>query len=257
MKTYLVAGVSNRKSIAYHCAKELQTQGAQLLFTAESPEHQGRIEKLFPECPCYILDVRESAAIKSLGSWVGSQGLKLSGMIHSIAWANYAEGIKPFHQTSWDDFSEAMKISCFSLVEMSEALREHFENDASVVTVSISNTKVASYGFMGPIKSALETSVSYLAKSFSKDSRVRFNAVCAGPLKTSASAGIPGYIDNYLYAEQLTLRKEALKTEEVAATMNFLLSPASSGINGTGILVDAGMAINTFDEDLVQRAMKV
>ena len=82
------------------------------------------------------------------------------------------------------------------------------------------------------------------------------NAVCAGPLKTSASAGIPGYVNNYLFAEQLTLRKAALKTEEVANTLIFLLSPVSSGINATGIVVDAGMSCNYFDQDVVNKAMR-
>jgi len=76
--------------------------------------------------------------------------------------------------------------------------------------------------------------------------------VGAGPLKTSASAGIPDYIDNYLFSEELTLRKEALKTQEVANTVCFLLSPQSSGINATTLLVDAGMSCNYFDQNIVK-----
>jgi enoyl-[acyl-carrier protein] reductase I len=254
---YFIAGVSNKKSIATAVAKMLIEQGHQCFFSAETQEHQDRVTKLFPGSQVYLLDVRDSASITSLGSQLLAEDVKLDGLLHSIAWANYAEGIKPFHQTPWPDFVEAMKISCFSLIELSQALKPCFTPAASVVTVSISNTRVASYGYMGPIKSTLETSVAYLAKSFSADSRIRFNAVQAGPLKTSASAGIPGYIDNYLYAEQLTLRKEALKTEEVAYTISFLLSPLSSGINATGILVDAGMSVNTFDEALVSKASQL
>ena len=96
----------------------------------------------------------------------------------------------------------------------------------------------------------------FLAKSFSQFSRVRFNAVAPGLLKTSASAGIPGYVDSYLYAEQATLRKQAVQTEEVANVAAFLLSPRSSGINAQSIVVDAGMSINYFDRDLVRRAMR-
>ncbi len=96
-----------------------------------------------------------------------------------------------------------------------------------------------------------------MAKSFSSFSEVRFNAVCAGPLKTSASAGIPGYIENYLYAEQLTMRHRALDTVEVANTVVFLLSPLSSGINATGIVVDAGMSANYFDEKVVQSYSRI
>ena len=90
-----------------------------------------------------------------------------------------------------------------------------------------------------------------MAKSFSDFSRIRFNAVCAGPLKTSASAGIPGYINNYIYSEQLMLRKKALHTSEVADTAAFLLSSRSSGINGERIVVDGGMSCNYFDQKVV------
>ena len=112
------------------------------------------------------------------------------------------------------------------------------------------------YGYMAPIKAALDSSLVFLAKSFSRFSRIRFNAVAPGLLKTSASAGIPGYVESYLYAEQVTLRKRAVETEEVASTAAFLLSPASSGINAQHIIVDAGMSVNYFDRDLIRRAMR-
>jgi enoyl-[acyl-carrier protein] reductase I len=102
----------------------------------------------------------------------------------------------------------------------------------------------------------LENTVCYLAKSFSEFSKIRFNSVGAGPLKTSASAGIPDYIDNYLYSEELTLRKENLKTEEVAQTALFLLSNKSSGINAQNIIVDAGMSSNYFEQKVVKGFVK-
>ncbi len=112
------------------------------------------------------------------------------------------------------------------------------------------------YGYMGPAKAALDSSLAFLAKSFSAFSQVRFNSVNAGLLKTSASAGIPGYIDSYLHAEQLTLRKKALTTEEVANAAAFLLSERSSGINAQGIVLDAGMSINYFDRDMIKKATR-
>ena len=75
-------------------------------------------------------------------------------------------------------------------------------------------------------------------------------------LKTSASAGIPGYIDSYLYAEQVIPRKEALQTEEAASVAVFLLSPRSSGIQAQNLIVDAGMSINYFDADVIHKVMK-
>ena len=116
----------------------------------------------------------------------------------------------------------------------------------SVVTISISTTRMAAenYGYMAPVKAAMDSSLCFLAKSFSKFSRVRFNAVCPGLLKTSASAGIPGYVDSYLFAEKATLRKEAVKTDEVASAVAFMISPRSAGINAQGIVIDAGMGTN-------------
>ena len=112
------------------------------------------------------------------------------------------------------------------------------------------------YGYMAPAKAALDSSLCFLSKSFSAFSQIRFNSVNAGLLETSASAGIPGYVDSYLYAEELTLRKKALTTREVANAAVFLLSERSSGINAQGIVLDAGMSINYFDRDMVKKAMK-
>ena len=137
------------------------------------------------------------------------------------------------------------------------SVANHFKDilapDASVVTISISTTTMASenYGFMAPVKAALDSSIAFLAKSFSDFSQVRFNAVAPGLLKTSASAGIPGYVDSYLFAEQVIPRKQAVQTQEAANVASFLLSPRSSGMNAQMVVVDAGMAINYFDADVI------
>jgi enoyl-[acyl-carrier protein] reductase I len=109
---------------------------------------------------------------------------------------------------------------------------------------------------MAPVKAALESVVVFLAKSFSRFSNVRFNAVAPGLLKTASSAGIPGYVDAYLFAEQVIPRGRAVQTEEAAATACFLLSPRSSGINAQTIVVDAAMAINYFDDGIVDKVMR-
>ena len=181
-----------------------------------------------------------------------------SSDLHSIAFADYEGGMRPFHETTKSQFLRAVDISCYSLIALCNALKELLQPDASVVTISISTTRMASenYGFMAPIKAALDSSLAFLAKSFSRFSKVRFNAVGPGLLKTSASAGIPGYIDSYLYAEQIIPRHEAVETEEAANVAVFLLSPRSSGINAQTLVVDAGMSINYFDAEIVRRAMK-
>lgn len=252
-KSFLVTGVANKKSIATQVTRELLENGAFVYLSVQTEEHKEKAQKLFPDCPILVVDVQKSKDLSTLTQYFQDKQAQLDGLLHSIAFANYAEGIKPFHETSWEDFALATQVSCHSLMAISNALKNILHPQASVVTISISNTKATSYGHMGPVKAMLESSVGYLAKSFSAFSEVRFNAVCAGPLKTSASAGIPGYIDNYLFAEKLILRKKALKTQEVANTVLFLLSPRSSGVNGTGVLVDGGMILNTFDEEVVQK----
>jgi enoyl-[acyl-carrier protein] reductase I len=179
------------------------------------------------------------------------------GLVHSIAFADYVGGVKPFHETSKDQFMRAFDVSCFSLISLANALQDLFHQDASVVTISISTTRMASenYGFMAPIKAALDSSLAFLTKSFSRFSRVRFNAVAPGLLKTSASAGIPGYVDSYLFAEKVIPRGSAVQTREAANVAVFLLSPRSSGIVAQSIVVDAGMSINYFDGEIVKRVV--
>ncbi len=258
-KTFLVFGVANRKSVAWAIAKSLEEQGAQVVYSVRSEARRKSLEAQLAGKPVFVCDVEHEGAVGRLASDVATAGhAPLQGIVHSIAFANYREGFKPFHETKRADFLQATAVSAFSLVEIARAFRPHLAPNASIVTIGISSLLVTpdNYGYMGPIKAALESAVRFLAKSFSADSAVRFNAVGAGPLKTSASAGIPGYIESYLYAEKLTFRKQNLETQEVANAALFLLSERSSGINGSTLVVDAGLGLNYFDQEIIQRAMR-
>ncbi len=256
-KTYLVFGVANRKSVAWHIARTLEEEGARVLYSVRSPARLESLQKLLDGRKTFVCDVEDPEQTRKLSAEVGQETDGLHGIVHSLAYANYSEGMKPFHETRREDFLQAVSISCFSLVEIANAFKGLLDKDASVVTIGISSQVTAeNYGYMSPIKAALESSCRFLAKSFSHDSRVRFNSVSAGPLKTSASAGIPGYLDNYLFAEKLTFRKQALSTQEVANTAVFLLSERSSGINAQSLVVNAGMDINYFDKEVVHKAVR-
>lgn len=250
-KSFLITGVANKKSVAYFVAKSLVDAGAKVFFSVQNEKNLEKVQKLFPESQATVCDVENEMDLDKLKRFFQDKKIVLDGLLHSIAFANFSEGPRPFHETKLRDFLQATNISCFSLVSLTNSLKDCFHEFASIVTVSISNTRATSYGYLGPIKAALDSTVAFLAKSLSESSAIRVNSVCAGPLKTSASAGIPGYVNNYLFAEQLTLRKKALKTEEVANTVVFLLSPMSSGINATGVVVDAGMSCNYFDQNVV------
>jgi len=257
-KQILVFGVANRKSVAYHIGRVLTEAGAECLYAVQNEAVRQGVARLLGDGPIYLCDVEHEEQIVRLKEELSARQTVLHGLVHSIAAADYSEGVKPFHETPKKAFLQAMDISCFSLLAVSRTLAPLLDPDASVVTISISTTRMASesYGYMAPIKAALDSSLAFLAKSFSRFSRVRFNAVAPGLLKTSASAGIPGYVDAYLYTEQVIPRKRAVATEEVANLAAFLLSPRSSGINAQRIVVDAGMSINYFDRDLIRRVLR-
>lgn len=259
-KTFVVFGVANRKSVAWAIAKSLEEQGATVVYSVRSEARRKSLESLLAGKPVFLCDVEHEGAAARLAAEVSAAGhTAVHGIVHSIAFANYSDGFKAFHETKRADFLQAMAISAFSLVEVANAFKPLLVRHASVVTIGISSLLVTpdNYGYMGPIKAALDSATRFLAKSFSAESEVRFNVVGSGPLKTSASAGIPGYLESYLYAEKLTFRKRNLATQEVANVALFLLSERSSGVNGTTLVVDAGLGANFFDKEIIRLAMRV
>jgi len=257
-KKIIVFGLANRKSVAAATAKVLQEAGAEVIHVVRTPARKETAEKLFPGSRVFVCDVENEENIARVRKEISAsiEG-KIHGIVHSIAFANYSDGFKPFHETNKKDFLQAVDISCFSLIAICKHFKELLHENGSVVTISISTTRMAAenYGYMAPIKAALESSLCFLAKSFSSFSNIRFNAVCPGLLKTSASAGIPGYVDSYLYAEKLTLRKKGLQTPEVANIVAFLLSERSSAVTAQTIVTDGGMGINYFDADIIAKVV--
>jgi enoyl-[acyl-carrier protein] reductase I len=254
----LLFGVANKKSVAWHVSRVLTDAGAECVYVVQNEEIRANVKKIAGADEVYVCNVEREEEIARLAQELAARNYKFHGLLHSIAFADYSAGVKPFHETPKKAFLQVVDISCFSLAAVSNAMKDLLDPDASVVTISISTTTMASesYGFMAPIKAALDSSLAFLAKSFSAFSRVRFNAIAPGLLKTSASAGIPGYVDAYLYAEQIIPRKKAVQTEEAANAAAFLLSPRSSGINAQRIVVDAGMAINYFDRNVVEKFLE-
>jgi enoyl-[acyl-carrier protein] reductase I len=253
-KNILVTGVANKKSVAWFIAKTLEEEGANVIYSVRSEDRKKSLEILLRDKTVFVCDVEKEEEIERLKIEVAEHQKVLHGLVHSIAFANYSEGMKPFHETTKKDFLQSIDISCYSLIHLANTFKDLFDQQASVVTVSISTTRMAAenYGYMAPAKAALDSALCFLAKSFSAFSKVRFNSINPGLLKTSASAGIPGYVDSYLHAEKATLRKKALTTQEAANAAVFLLSERSSGINAQGLVLDAGMSTNYFDQGLIK-----
>jgi enoyl-[acyl-carrier protein] reductase I len=257
-KRFVIFGLANKKSVACAVGRVLREEGAEVIHVVRSDERKKTALKLFPESKIFVCDVADEANIVRVAHEIeAAVDGKIDGLVHSIAFANYSEGMKPFHETVKHDFLQAVDISCFSFIAICNHFKDILSDTASVVTISISTTRMAAenYGYMAPVKAALESSLCFLAKSFSAFSQIRFNAVCAVLLKTSASAGIPGYVDSYLYAEQATLRKKGLRTMEIANIAAFLLSERSSGITAQCLTADAGMGINYFDSGIIAKVV--
>jgi enoyl-[acyl-carrier protein] reductase I len=252
----VVFGVSNKKSVAFATSRALTEAGAEVHWVVRSEERRRELSPHLERGPAaiHVCDVEESGSVYRLAE---SLPTGIHGVVHAIAFANYSAGVQPFERTRREDFAQAIQISCHSLLEIADALRPKIVDGGSVVTVSISTTRMAApnYGYMAPVKAALESSVVFLAKSFA-DRRVRFNAVCPSLLKTRSAAGIPGYADSYLYAEQVSLRREGVRVSEVGNLIAFLLSPRSSGINAQNLVIDAGMSVNYFDPGIVDAALR-
>jgi len=259
MKNVVVFGVANKKSVAFHIGRTLAEAGANVVYVVRSEDRRQSVSKLIGDGDLFVCDVEHDDQIAKVHAEIGAKYPQIDGLVHSIAFADYDGTVRPFHETTKDQFLRAVDISCFSFIALSNAFKDLLAEDASVITISISTTRMASenYGFMAPIKAALDSSLAFLTKSFSSFSKVRFNAIASGLLKTSASAGIPGYVDAFLYAEQVIPRHQAVQTQEVANLAAFLLSPRSSGIAAQSIVVDAGMSINYFDNEIVRKVNSV
>ena len=116
-KTFLVFGVANKRSVAWHIARSLEEQGARVIYSVRSESRKKSLETLLAGKTVYICDVEHEGSISKLASEVRASNCgKLDGIVHSIAFANYSTGMKPFHETLKADFLQASAISAFSII---------------------------------------------------------------------------------------------------------------------------------------------
>src|SRR5690625_341382 len=130
-KNILVLGLANRKSVAYAVGKSLIEEGANVIYSVRTPERRESVSKLVGDAPVYICDVEYPEQIERLAKEVGEKHGPIHGIVHSIAFANYSDGWKPFYETRREDFLQATGISCFSLVEIARAFKPYLDPKAS------------------------------------------------------------------------------------------------------------------------------
>ena len=157
-KPILIFGVANRKSVAWHIGRVLGEAGA----SASSWCRTTTSARPWPNCSAGRKSTSATLSTKTqiarLRDELAARGEKFHGLVHSMAFADYSEGLKPFHETPKKAFLQAVDVSCFSLIALCNAMKDLLDPDASVVTLSISTTQMASesYGYMAPIKAALD-----------------------------------------------------------------------------------------------------
>ena len=255
-KSILIFGVANRKSVAWHIGRVLSEAGARCVYVVENDQVRQSAAKLLGQSEVYICDVQRQEQIDRLREELAARKEKFHGLVALDRLRRLLGRAKAVPRNAQAGILAGRRhflLFADRPVQRPQrpARRRRLGSDDFHFQHAHGQRKLRLHG---PVKAALDDSLGFLAKSFSRFSRVRFNAVAPGLLKTSASAGIPGYVQSYLYAEQVIPRKKAVQTEEAAHAAAFLLSPRSSGINAQRIVVDAGMSINYFDRQLIDRA---
>lgn len=245
-KKALVTGIANNRSIAWGIAQQLHAAGAEIgiAFLPMNDKVEGKVrtltEPLSPSLfePC---DVTKPEEIEALASAVAEQWGKVDVFVHCLAFADRADLEGDFSNTKKSGFETALNISAYSLVEMTRVLKPHFGEGASVVTLSYLGAAkvIPNYNVMGVAKAALEASVRYLAAELGPIG-ARVNCISAGPIRTLASSAIGGITDMIKHVESVAPLRRTVTQIEVGNAAAFLLSPASSGLTGQVLYVDAG-----------------
>ena len=242
----LIVGVANKRSISWAIAQATASRGARLALT-----YQGRFEEHVNElsqgldAPALVLpcDVSSDADIDAVFARVDQEFGGLDFIVHGAAFANREDLLSSFTSTSREGFRTALDISAYSLVALARGGVPLMEKrgGGSILTLSYlgSERVFTNYNVMGVAKAALEASVRYLAADLGPRN-IRVNAVSAGPIKTLAASGIPGFSSILtVYRDRAPLRR-SVETGEVGDAAAFLLSDAARGITGEVLMVDAG-----------------
>jgi enoyl-[acyl-carrier protein] reductase I len=244
-KRALVAGVANKRSIAWAIAQALHGAGAELAFTYQGERLEGSVRKLAAEVGSEDViecDVSDDDSIDSAFAAVAAAG-GIDIMVHSIAYAPQETFTDRFVNTSREAFRIAHDVSAYSLIAMARRaeplMAERGGGSIVTMTYMASERAFPGYNIMASAKAALECGVRYLAYELGEN-KIRVNAISAGPVRTLASAGIAGFKDMEEIIEQRTPLRQNIQTSDVGQAALYLCSPMSPMVTGTTLYVDSG-----------------
>ncbi|MGA0596724.1 enoyl-ACP reductase FabI [Enterovirga sp. CN4-39] len=259
-KRGLVMGVANDHSIAWGIAKVLAAHGAELAFTYQGDALGRRVTPLAKSVgselvlPC---DVEDLASVDGVFAAVDEAWGGIDFLVHAIAFSDKNELKGRYADTTRDNFSRTMLISCFSFTEIAKRAAERMKNGGAIVTLTYggSTRVMPNYNVMGVAKAALEASVRYLAGDFGPMG-VRVNAISAGPVRTLAGAGIADARFMYNFQRANSPLRRTVTIDEIGGSALYLLSELSGGVTGEIHYVDSGYNIISMPRPDVLKAQE-
>ena len=249
-KLALILGIANKWSLAYAVAQAFSREGATLALTYLGERQKDAIEDLAAELnvaavlPC---DVTKDEELAALTASLAALNRPLDAVMHSLAFANREDLLRPFLETSRPGFALAQDVSAYSLIAVARATAPLMTRGGSIATLTyLGSTRVIpNYNVMGVAKASLEAAMRYLASELG-ERKIRVNAISAGPVKTASARGIKDFssiLDTI--SGRAPLRRNT-EPAEVADTAVFLASDLGRGVTGNIVFVDAGMQVMGF-----------
>jgi enoyl-[acyl-carrier protein] reductase I len=244
-KKILVTGVLTEASIAFSAAKIAQEQGAEVILSSFGrmlPITEKMASRLPKPAPVIELDATNEEDLQSLSARVSEHFDSLDGIVHAIAFAPQTALGGNFLETQWGDVSNAVEVSAYSLKSITVALRDNLSTGSSVVGLTFdASVSWPVYDWMGVAKAAFESTSRYLARYLGPEG-VRVNLVSAGPLRTTAAKGIPGFATmEELWTDRAPLGWDLTNTEPAAKAIVALLSDFFEATTGEIVHVDGGL----------------
>ena len=243
-KRGLVMGVANDRSLAWGIARSAAEHGAELAFTYQGEALAKRVGPLAESLGSNVLlpcDVSDDVALDSVFSDIQNRWGGLDFVVHAIAFSDKEELKGRYVDTSAENFSQTMQISCYSFTAVCRRAASLMKNGGSLLTLSYYGAErvIPHYNVMGVAKAALEASVRYIAADLGGEG-IRVNAISAGPIKTLAASGVGDFRYILKWNELNSPLQRNVTIEDVGGAALYLLSDLSSGVTGEIHHVDAG-----------------
>lgn len=246
-KTALIFGVANDHSIAWGIAKTMHEEGATVALSYATDALERRVRPLASSIGSSFVekcDVTRDEEIDNLFTCAETELGNIDILVHAIAFANRDDMLGRFKDTTRDGFKLAMDISVYSFTALARSALPLMSRGSSMLTMThyASLKTFPKYNIMGVCKAALEASVRYLAADLGPEG-IRVNAISAGPVRTLAAAGVPGFKLMYREFDKIAPLRDVITKEDVGATAAWLCSDRAMKTTGEVLYVDSGYNI--------------